>query len=195
MISLKSYCGPLSEILGMTPDGLYERQRVLVRSGYLSGVVAGKGPGSGVRATPRNVTRLLLSTLATDSLSEIDDRTRKLGALKQVDGKCPITGEIRFQNALESILCNPETSKIVLGIRVRREHTGASVIFRKPGDRRYDQSDFGQRDRLPTDPPPVPVGFGRRITATLEGFSVDMIADDVVDIAAGTPLRVHTPFK
>jgi hypothetical protein len=193
MSSLKSYCGPLSELLGMTLDGLYERARSLTHSGYLSGA-AGRGPGSGVRATTRNVTKLLLSTLSSDALSEIDEKTRKLAGFKQVDGKCPLTGELRFQNALEKLLSSSELSASVLGISVRREEMGARIAFTTgPDNRRLEYSDFGQRRRLPIDPPLPRPGMGRRITATLEGWTVEMIAMDLQDIAAGVPLRNHTP--
>jgi hypothetical protein len=188
MISLKSYIGRLSGILGMTPDALYERQRVLVRSGQLTGAIAGKGPGSGVRATVRNVTRLLLSTLAADALFEIDEKTRKLAALKQVNGKCPLTGELRLQNAMEQILASPELAKSVLSIDVRREDLGASVNYKTALRHPYESSHFGRPRRRPTDPP---FERGRLITATLEGWCIEMIADDLHDIAAGVPPRNH----
>jgi hypothetical protein len=194
MISLKSYCVPLSRVLGMTPDALYERQRVLARSGYLTGAVAGKGPGSGIRATVPNVTKLLLSTLATDTLSEIEAKTRKFASLKQVDGECPLTGELRFQNALEKILGRPDIAESVLRIEVRREDMGATISHAFAGPRSLDWTEFGRRRRRPGDPPLETV-TGRRITATLEGSSVGMIAGDLQDIASGTPIRNYAPFK
>jgi hypothetical protein len=191
MISLKSYCGPLSKVLGLTPDALYERQRVLVRSDYLSGAIAGKGPGSGVRATIRNVTKLILSTLATDALFEIDGKTRGLAALKHVDAKCPFTGERRFQNALEKALSTPELAASVAAITVRREDMGARIHFELPDRRHFETSEFGHW-RLPTE---APAGMGRRITATLEGWSIEVISGDLQDIAADAPLRSQIKFK
>jgi hypothetical protein len=192
MISLKSYCVPLSWELGMTPDALYERQRVLARGGYLTGAIAGKGPGSGIRATVPNVTKLLLSTLATDTLSEIDAKTRKFATLKQVDGKCPLTGELRFQNALEKILASPDLTKSVLGIELRREQMGATISYVIMPRKFRRDSDFGQPRRHPPDPPLLQ---GRLITARLEGWSIGMIADDLQDIASGAPIRNYAPFK
>ena len=191
MISLKSYCAPLSKVLGMTPDALYERQRVLVRTGYLAGAIAGKGPGSGVRATARNVSKLIMSTLATDALSEIDPKTRQLAALKHVDGECTVTGERRFHNALEKVLSTPELAASVVAITVRREDMGAQIHFQLPDRRQFGTSVFGHW-RQPTDPP---AGMGRRITATLEGWSVEVIAGDLRDMSAGMPLSLHTPFR
>jgi hypothetical protein len=186
MSSLKNYCGPLSELLGMTLDGLYERARALTHSGYLSGA-AGRGPGSGVRATVPNVTKLLLSTLATDSLSEVDAKTRKLAALKQVDGKCALTGELRFQNALEKILGSPELSDSVVTIDVRREDMSARISFvQRP--RQFEMSDFGHR----SGPPAPPTRIARLIIARLSGKGAKAIAQDLQDIASGAPPRSET---
>jgi hypothetical protein len=196
MISLKSYCGLLAPILGMTPDSLYERQRVLTRGGYLTGAIAGKGPGSGIRATVPNVTRLLLSTLATDTLSEIEAKTRKLAAIKQVGGKFPLIGD-RFQSALEKILGSPDLSNSVFRIEVRRENMievrreeiAATITHWMGGHRHYEQTAFGRLRRLPTDPPSE---FGRHITATLEGWCIKLIADDLQNIATGAaPTRLR----
>ena len=63
--SLKGLIPRLAHELGMTPDALYERQRALVRAGLLKGV-EGKGPGSGVRATPYATALLLIAVLAAD---------------------------------------------------------------------------------------------------------------------------------
>jgi len=175
----------------MTPDSLYERQRVLTRGGYLTGAIAGKGPGSGIRATVPNVTRLLLSTLATDALSEIEARTRKVASLKPVDGKCPLTGELRFQNALEKIFGSPKLAKSVLRIEVRREDVGATITHAIGGPRSLDRTDFGKRERRPDDPFPP----GRQIIAWLDDSSIEMIARHLQDIAAGVPLPSHTPPK
>jgi hypothetical protein len=189
MISLKAYCLPLSQILGLSPDALYERQRVLARGGHFAGAISGKGPGSGVRATVRNVSRLLLSTLAADALSEIDEKTRKFGAIKQINGKCPFTGENRLQNALEKILGSPELAASVRRLAVRREDLAATITY--DADRAYDNSDFGAPRPVPIDPPIL----GRRITATLEGWSIEMIAQDLRDAASGVPLSNHVPRK
>ena len=50
-LSLKSTLPALGRILGMTPSALYERQKLLVLEGLLH-AVPGRGPGSGVPATP-----------------------------------------------------------------------------------------------------------------------------------------------
>ena len=75
-ISLKGYSTFLSEYLGLTPLAVYERQRALVRLGLLP--EAGRGPNSGVRATPVTTTPLLVTALVTDNLSEVDERVKRL---------------------------------------------------------------------------------------------------------------------
>jgi hypothetical protein len=73
MAGLKTFLGRLSPMLGVTPAALYERQRVLVDIGLIK-PRAGRGPGSGVAFTAENLAALVISILATDSLSEIDQR-------------------------------------------------------------------------------------------------------------------------
>src|SRR6516162_7209468 len=73
MAGLKTFLGKLSPMLGVTPAALYERQRVLVDIGLIK-PRAGRGPGSGVAFTAENLAALVISILATDSLSEIDQR-------------------------------------------------------------------------------------------------------------------------
>ena len=75
--SLRSYLFKLSELLGLTPIALYERQRELVRAGLLH-AEGTRGPGAGVRLSPEAVAVLLISVLATDSLSEVAERTREI---------------------------------------------------------------------------------------------------------------------
>ena len=184
MISLKSYCGYLSTILGLTPDALYERQRGLTRSGYLSGAIAGKGPGSGIRATPTNVTKLILSTLAADSLSEIDESTRKLAAVKHSGGKCPVTGETRLYNALEKILSTPALAETMLSVDVRRTDMTVRLRF-KGQDDQIILSEFGTKT--------LDTGMALRITATMPGWGIEVVSSDIEDISAGEPLSWHTP--
>ncbi|MGX9426946.1 MULTISPECIES: hypothetical protein [Bradyrhizobium] len=186
MISLKSYCGFLSVIIGLTPDALYERQRVLVRAGALSNAVAGKGPGSGIRATPGNVSKLLLSVLASDTLSEIPTRTRELAGLKSVAGKCPITSEARFQKAFENLLSNRTQAESVLRIDVKRMSGTAQIMFKR-SDAQVVASKFGADTERHT-------GMALQITATIPGWGIEAISQDMVDIAEGSPLSAHTPY-
>jgi len=73
MAGLKSFLYGVADILGTTGAALYERQRALVNLKVLT-PVAGRGPGSGVPLTPYNVAAVAISVLATDNLTEVDDR-------------------------------------------------------------------------------------------------------------------------
>jgi hypothetical protein len=69
MASLKAYIPALARQLGSTPATIYERQRALVRAGLLD-QSEGRGPGSGVKATPPSVALLVISALAGDNLAD-----------------------------------------------------------------------------------------------------------------------------
>ena len=73
MAGLKTFLGELSLHVGVTPAALYERQRVLVNLGLIK-TRSGRGPGSGATFTAENLAALVISILATDSLSEVDQR-------------------------------------------------------------------------------------------------------------------------
>jgi hypothetical protein len=87
----------------MSQAALYERQRALVRAGLLHSS-GGRGPGSGVRATADAIALLLISLLATDSLSETAKRTKALANLKSVTGRCPLTSKRTFIDAVTAAL-------------------------------------------------------------------------------------------
>src|SRR4051794_2381170 len=97
--SLKGYIPGLARHLGVTPAALYERQRALVRAGDLE-LAEGRGPGSGVRADCRGIALLLLAVLATDSLSQVETRTKEMSAAKWVSGRPYYLGET-FLDVLE----------------------------------------------------------------------------------------------
>ena len=71
MASLKSFLQGVAPILGVSLATLYERQRALVRLGVLP-PSTGAGPGSGVPFTAENFAPILISLLASDSLSDVD---------------------------------------------------------------------------------------------------------------------------
>ena len=78
MISLKSRLPSLAARLNMSPAALYERQRALVRAELLK-VRPGRGPGSGVPLTAASLATLLISVVATTSLSEVEAQTKFIG--------------------------------------------------------------------------------------------------------------------
>jgi hypothetical protein len=73
MAGLKSFLFGVAPILGTTGAALYERQRALVSLGVIESA-AGRGPGSGAPLTGENFAAVLISVLATDNLSEVDQR-------------------------------------------------------------------------------------------------------------------------
>jgi hypothetical protein len=73
MSSLKSFLSAVSPIIGVSPAALYERQRALVKLGLLS-AAPGRGPGSGVPLSADNVAVMIICVLASDSLSDVDQR-------------------------------------------------------------------------------------------------------------------------
>lgn len=77
MSSLKSFLYAISPLLGVSFAALYERQRALVKLELLS-VEPGRGPGSGVPLSADNVAAMIICVLATDGLSEVDQRVIEL---------------------------------------------------------------------------------------------------------------------
>jgi hypothetical protein len=130
MSGLKSYLPSLSALLDTSPTALYERQRVLTRLMESVDVVKGRGPGSGVRATSRTVTLLIIAVLSTESLAETYERTIVIGAAKAVDGKCPFTGTPFFSHALAAILADQALANLVIEVTVRRPQGIASIKYR-----------------------------------------------------------------
>jgi hypothetical protein len=131
MKSLKGYTPGLARLFGTTPAALYERQRALVRAGMLD-VGEGRGPGSGVRTTAGSVALLIITVLATDSLSETEERTRQIADASPVsdDGRCPVTGMKTFLDALSSILSSKARASRVQEINVSRTAARARITFR-----------------------------------------------------------------
>jgi hypothetical protein len=178
MISLKVYCRSLAKIVGMSPDAVYERVRALMQSGYLSGGIEGRGPGSGIRATHENVTRLILSILATDDVVALTAKTKKIGSLKAAQGRCPLTGATRFDRALQAVLADEEIVLRGAEIEVHRRSLTATIRF-NTADGKTDFSRFGGAPKDTT--------FAVEITARLPKFGAFVIAGDLADMAAGRP--------
>ena len=122
--SLKAFIPALARLLEQNPNGLYERQRALIRAGLLE-ARAGRGPGSGVEATPASVAMLLVSVLATDSLSEVEWATR---AGAELTDQTPTT----FAEALTAILGSETLAAECRGVTFIRNQPSA-IIYIKNG--------------------------------------------------------------
>lgn len=83
--SLKALLPRLGEILDLTEDSLYERQRELVRCGLLPSPT-GRGPGNGTPATLDTVSILLAASIVmSDSRRNIKYMTKE--EIEEVAGK------------------------------------------------------------------------------------------------------------
>jgi len=129
--SLKGFIPTLAKLVGMTPAALYERQRALVRAGLLQ-VKRGRGPGSGVRLTADTVALLLIAVLATDSLSDTEEKARTVAKL--TSARCSLTGTNTFEAALAAILASSDLSKRVRSISVTRTGPTADIYYQGVSD-------------------------------------------------------------
>jgi len=148
MTSLKSLIPGLARALDMKTAALYERQRALVRAGLLE-MVPGHGPGSGVRATPKSIALLLISIMATTSLSEVEEQTKIVANLKSVSGRCPSTGKKTFAAALAEFLESPGRQRIRwIDVERRGAEVVAEVFYKNdPKETEVQQSQFGTLSR------------------------------------------------
>ena len=96
MASLKSFLQGVAPILGVSLATLYERQRALVRLGVLP-PSTGAGPGSGVPFTAENFAAILISLLASDSLSDVD---QSMVALFKAKPKETVSWMVRLERRL-----------------------------------------------------------------------------------------------
>lgn len=148
---MTSFLPELVPIFGMTEQAIYERQRALVRMKLLA-APKGRGRGSGVEASPDTVARLIVAVLATDNLSDTDERVQRLAFApfigKTREDRCPLTKARTFVDALAFLLSSeapiPPWPKrgVSPWVRVQRMDLSASIQFNIKGF-----SNFGHRDR------------------------------------------------
>jgi hypothetical protein len=161
MVSLKAFSETLAPFLASTPAALYERQRALIRLGMLPPPVQGRGHG--LPATPETVATLIVAVMATDNLSDTDQRVRRMAkarySSRQDDAaqhkagvRCKLTGKVCFVDALAAILGSERLAAEVIVINASRETypAGSAVIDFRPGgaapERRSERSVFGRVD-------------------------------------------------
>jgi hypothetical protein len=134
MAGLKSFLYGIAPSLGISPLALYERQRALVNLGAIKSA-GGRGPGSGVPLTAENFAAVLISLLATENLSEVDDAVVALcnaTAKPWRDPRKDLADTVRskgkpttFKEALGRVLSDQvEKPTIVLAVRVLRPGRG-----------------------------------------------------------------------
>ncbi len=111
MASLAGFIPKLADQLGVKSSTLDERQKALVRAGLLA-AKPGRGPGSGVKATPDSVAMMLISMLAPSGLAKTHLETKAIAKLKSRESSdsrqdwrpCPLTGQKTFGAAVSAIL-------------------------------------------------------------------------------------------
>jgi hypothetical protein len=128
--SLKSTFPALSRIVGYTPAALYARQRTFVEAGILEST-PGRGPGSGVKATPAALAEFLIALITQAALDENVACAKSIAATKH-SGKCPLTGASTFKGALAALLAE---KALVERIREVRIVTNAGLV-----DINYDKN-------------------------------------------------------
>jgi hypothetical protein len=138
MPSLTSFLPRIAPTLGLTTSALYERQRALVRMKMLP-TPEGRGRGSGAEATADTVAMLLVSVLATDSLSETAIYVQALAKSAFLDTKkrkvstCPFTAKQTFVEALACTLAVEKLGKFRPSIVVSRDGGGARILWHRSG--------------------------------------------------------------
>jgi hypothetical protein len=140
MASLKSFLFGCAPFLGTTGAALYERQRALVNLGVLE-TTAGRGPGSGVPFTAENFAAILISLLAAESLSKVDEYVVDL-CNAQPEGTLPLNeyrrlweslGKPTFMSDFGRVLAGQQTvwkpfKGLVEAVRVTRPWRGQIVL-------------------------------------------------------------------
>lgn len=145
MISLKAFSPVLANALGLTPAAMYERQRALVRANVLP-TPAGRGRGNGLPATPEHVAAVLIAALATDNLSEMDDRVERLANAPfdaRIAESCLLTGKRTFKRALAAILAADVLPRGV-SVSVSRADLTATIYYYRGRRKSLEASMFGE---------------------------------------------------
>jgi hypothetical protein len=130
---LQSSLPALARVLGEKPMTLYDRQKLLVAEGLLH-PVPGRGPGSGVRATPESIAMLLVGMMSGPGLAGSGPITREIAeAITRPPWAppkpCALTGAERFIDALTCILSDEARAARVKEIRVRIGDRLATIEF------------------------------------------------------------------
>jgi hypothetical protein len=176
LASLKAYIPRLARWLETTPTALYERQRALVAAGYLD-ATEGRGPGSGVRlgADGYVVATLLISVLATDSLSQVERRFREIGAAERRTGsnrRQRPTERSHFLDAIAELLNRKKWPREVTEIIVSRTSPTAIIGYVDHDGSRHETI-FAGAGQVPNP--------ALQVFVKLDGKLLRQIADDLLD--------------
>lgn len=102
MQSLKTFLPILSKLIDVRPDQAYERQRLMVKAGILR-AREGRGPGSGVAATGKNVALLLVALLVGEFRDRAISSVRSVANARPLS-ECPVNGNATFAEAIAGMI-------------------------------------------------------------------------------------------
>lgn len=144
MASMAGFIPGLAEMLGVKASTLDERQKALVRAGLLT-TKPGRGPGSGVKATPESVAMLLISMLAPGGLAQTHLEAKAIAKLESEGEACRLTGKKTFKASLSAILADEGLARYVGAIRADRAGTrfGAKISWPSRYESDHPDSYFG----------------------------------------------------
>jgi len=150
MQALKTVLPALTKVLGTSVHQAYERQRALTNAGLLK-ARPGRGPGSGVPATPKNLAQLLVALLVGDLRESSIERIKAVSGARAAAGICPFTQTHRFVDALSAIIENGKAKMDhwPLRISVSRDKPHAAVIWPINGDFPVDYTPTGKYVDIP----------------------------------------------
>lgn len=126
--SLKARFPELGRILGETPATLYGWQRALVREGLLEST-PGRGPGSGVSASPEAMAQFLIGVCCQATRSENVPLVPGVALANALGGKCVLTGKKTFSEAFSAILADEALASRVYQLTIAANAGGASITF------------------------------------------------------------------
>jgi hypothetical protein len=144
MNSLKSIIPALSNFLLFSEHALYERQRALVRGGLLK-AKEGRGPGSGVKATPESVAMLVISVLATDSLSDVIAETSTIAKAPRLGNDFATSQAMPALRTFKAAVvhCFSSDGDDIRSIKVYRMERAATIGLRDGGSVTFGKSKIG----------------------------------------------------
>lgn len=141
MSSLKGFIPRLAELLSTTPLALYGRQRALVKAGLLvAPEERRRGLGGGIQATHTSVSLLLIALLATDSVTETEERASAVANGELQGNHPPFSHRPNFKQALAAVVTQEGLCRRVEEVRVMRTAGRAIIRFKKSS--RYIDAEF-----------------------------------------------------
>jgi hypothetical protein len=150
MASLAGFIPVLAEKLEVKASTLDERHKALVRAGLLT-AKPGRGPGSGVKATPESVAMLLISMMGPNGLAQTHLECKAIARLSNAfPHRCPLTHKKTLAAALAAIIANEELGKQAGVLTVVQDGTRFSASLKiRPLDDGFESASWFGSTSLP----------------------------------------------